>query len=133
MGVVGLWVKALVVFRRNFLLCGHLCKNDYRSLIIIYFLKIVIISNASGNLKIYMYLSLFTFSLRHFYLLNWIFFMKFTPIISIFRFIVYCNSAPAVMQFACSIKFKNKNHSFMKKGQIQIILIPGSFDIDDNF
>ena len=28
-------------------------KNDYRSLIIIYFLKIVIISNASGNLKIF--------------------------------------------------------------------------------
>ena len=29
-------------------------KNDYRSLIIIYFLKIVIISNASGNLKDFM-------------------------------------------------------------------------------
>ena len=51
--------------------------------------------------------------------------MKFTLIISIFRFIVYCNSAPAaaVMQFACSIKFKNKNHSFMKKGQIQIVFL----------
>ena len=44
--------------------------------------------------------------------------MKFTLIISISRFIVYCNSAPAatVMQFACSIKFKNKKPFIHEKG-----------------